>query len=222
MPQTITRAHRHHWRKSDIVVGVAVSSPDAGVRLLTISPIISIGTRATKTIVLWWMAMLTHGPTALRLAAAVAACSALAAIGLAPASAAPSADRQGYVDSTARCASPSETVVFGRTETSRVAICGSDGDLQYRGVRLRDGAKLIVAASQSGDEYTAKNDGITYTVTEDSLVVSAGTRVIREESMIDFHGSQQTDVPAASPAETPTPTTPLPPPLPAEVGGGGN
>jgi len=168
------------------------------------------------------MAMLTHGPTALRLAATAAACSALAAIGLAPASAAPSADRQGYVDSTARCASPSETVVFGRTETSRVAICGSDGDLQYRGVRLRDGAKLIVAASQSGDGYTAENDGITYTVTDDSLVISAGTRVIREESMIDFHGSQQTAVPAAPPAETPTPTTPLPPPLPAEVGGGGN
>ena len=103
-----------------------------------------------------------------------------------------------------------------------MAICGSDGDLQYRGVRLRDGAKLIVAASQSGDGYTAENDGITYTVTEDSLVISAGTRVIREESMIDFHGSQQTDVPAAPPAETPTPTTPLPPPLPAEVGGGGN
>ena len=70
---------------------------------------------------------------------------------------------------------------------------------EYRGVRLRDGAKLIVPASQSGDGYTADNDGITYIVTEDSLVVSAGTRVIREESMIDFHGSQQADVPAAPP-----------------------
>ena len=134
----------------------------------------------------------------------------------------PRADGQGYVDSTARCASPSETVVFGSTETSRVAICESDGEYEYRGVRLRDGAKLIVPASQSGDGYTADNDGITYTVTEDSLVVSAGTRVIREESMIDFHGSQQADVPAAT-GETSTPTTPLPPPLPAEVGGdGGN
>ena len=86
----------------------------------------------------------------------------------------------------------------------------------------RDGAKLIVPASQSTDGYTADNYGITYFVTEESLVVSAGTRVIREETMIDFHGSQQADAPAA-PAQTSTPTTPLPPPLPAEVGGdGGN
>jgi hypothetical protein len=154
------------------------------------------------------MAMLARGQTALRLTAAVAACSALAAIGLAPASAAPSADGQGYVDSTARCASPSEMVVFGSTERSRVAICESDGEYEYRGVRLRDGAKLIVPASQSTNGYTADNDGITYFVTEESLVVSAGTRVIREESMIDFHGSQQADAPAA-PAQTSTPTKPV-------------
>lgn len=163
--------------------------------------------------------MLIRGKTALRLTAAAAACSALAVVGLGPATAAPGTDGQGYVDSTARCASPNETVVFGSTERSRVAICESDGDYEYRGVRLRDGAKLIVPASQSGNGYTADNEGITYTVTEDSLVVSSGARVIREESMIDFHSSQQAEVPAASLAETPTPTTPLSPPLPAEVGG---
>jgi hypothetical protein len=86
-------------------------------------------------------------------------------------------------------------------------------------VRLRDGAKLIVPASQSTDGYTADNDGITYFVTEESLVVSAGPRVIREEQMIDFHEPQQADGPGPSPAETSTPPTPLPPPLPAEVGG---
>jgi hypothetical protein len=101
-----------------------------------------------------------------------------------------------------------------------VAICESDGEYEYRGVRLRDGAKLIVPASQSTDGYTADNYGITYFVTEESLVVSAGTRVIREETMIDFHGSQQADAPAA-PTQTSTSTTPLPPPLPAEVGGDG-
>jgi hypothetical protein len=167
------------------------------------------------------MAMLTRGPAALRLTVAAAACSALAIVGLGPATAAPTADDQGYIDSTARCNSPSEAVVFGSTETSRVAICESDGEYEYRGVRLRDGAKLIIPASESSDGFTAENDGITYFVTEDSLVVSAGTRVIREETMIDFHGSQQADVPAA-PAQTSTPTTPLPPPLLAEVGGDGN
>ena len=164
--------------------------------------------------------MSTRGPATLRLTAAAAAFLMLASIGWGPATAAPATDSQGYVDSTARCASTSETVVFGSTDSSRVAICESDGEYQYRGVRLRDGAKLIVAASKSGDGYTAENDGITYTVTEDSLVVSAGSRVIRDETMVDFHTAQMSEVGESPPsAETPTPTTPLPPPLPAEVGG---
>ncbi|HEX9834529.1 MAG TPA: hypothetical protein VGA66_15865 [Mycobacterium sp.] len=166
--------------------------------------------------------MSTRRLAALRLTATAAAFTALAAVGWGSATAAPTADSHGYVDSTARCASPSEAVVFGSTETSRVAICESDGAYEYRGVRLRDGAKLIIPASESSDGYTAENDGITYFVTEDSLVVSAGTRVIREEPMIDFHSSQQAEGPGASPPETSTPTTPLPPPLPAEEGGSGN
>lgn len=160
------------------------------------------------------------GLAALRLTAAAAAFAVLASIGWGSATAAPTVDDQGYIDSTARCGSANETVVFGSTETSRVAICEVDGDYVYRGVRLRDGAKLVVPASKSGDGYTAENNGITYTVTEDSLVVSAGSRVIREESMVDFHTAQMTEVGASPPeAQTSTPTTPLPPPLPAEVGG---
>ncbi|WP_027331312.1 hypothetical protein [Mycolicibacterium tusciae] len=158
----------------------------------------------------------------LRLTAAAAVCSALAFAVPASATAAPSADVQGYIDSTARCTKPSEAVVFGSTKTSRVAICVSDGEYEYRGVRLSDGAKLIVPAEKSTEGYTAENDGITYWVTEDSLVVSAGREIIREETMIDFHAPQQSGV-GGSPAEaspSATPTTPLPPPLPAEVGGG--
>ena len=107
-------------------------------------------------------------------------------------------------------------VAFGSTATSRVAICKTpDGKFEYRGVRVRDGAKLVVPASRSADgAFTAENYGITYLVTANSLVISAGTEVIRDEPMVDFHGP---DAPAAS---TPKPTTPLPPPLPAEVGGG--
>lgn len=165
--------------------------------------------------------MSTRALTALRLTAAAAACSTLAVVGLDSATAAPTADDQGYVDSTARCASPDEAVVFGSTATSRVAICQSDGEYEYRGVRLSDGARLIVPATKSTDGYTAENDGITYWVTEDSLVVSAGRDIIRDETMVDFHTPQQSGVgESPAPAETPTPTTPLPPPLPAEVGGG--
>src|SRR5215475_3470481 len=161
-------------------------------------------------------------PSSHRLTAAAAACLVLLAIGLPSAAAAPTTDGQGYVDSTARCAPPATTVLFGSTDSSRVAICKTSGSqYEYRGVRLRDGAKLIVPASQSGsDGFVADNDGVTYTVTAKSLVVSMGNKVIREESMVDLHRADAPAAPAAPPTTT-TPTTPLPPPLPAEVGGNG-
>ena len=156
-----------------------------------------------------------------RVSVAAAACGLLFAFGAPPVGAAPANDDQGYVDSTARCATPDTAVVFGSTATSRVAICKTPGGrYQYRGVRLRDGAKLIVPASQSGEGFVAENDGVAYFLTADSLVVSVGHRVIRDEPMVDFH---RQGTPGASPAapQPTTPSTPLPPPLPAEVGGGG-
>jgi hypothetical protein len=155
-----------------------------------------------------------------RLIVAAAACTVLLAIGTPAAPAAPAADDQGYVDSTARCAPPNTAVLFGTTEGSRVAICKTPGgQYEYRGVRLRDGAKLIVPASQSGDGFVAANDGMTYTVTSKSLAVSLGNKMIREEPMVDFHRPGTPAAPAAPPPPTTTVTTPLPPPLPAEVGG---
>ena len=135
------------------------------------------------------------------------------------AGAVPDSDAQGYIDSTARCSSADATVLFGSTDSSRVAICTvSGGKYEYRGVRVRDGARLIVPATRNDNgAFVAENAGIEYLVTSESLVVSAGSEVIREESMVDFHGP---GAPAAeSPAEEPAPSTPLPPPLPAEVGG---
>jgi hypothetical protein len=149
-----------------------------------------------------------------------AVCVVLVAFGMPSAVAAPAFDGQGYVDSTARCTSPNTAVVFGTTDTSRVAICKTPGgQFEYRGVRVSDGAKLIVAASQSGDGFVAKSDGATYTVTAKSLVISMGDKAIRDESMVDFHRPDVPAAPPAAPSTTTTPTTPLPPPLPAEVGG---
>jgi hypothetical protein len=156
-----------------------------------------------------------------RATVAAAACSVLLAIGLPSATAAPTTDDQGYVDSTARCSSPATAVLFGSTDTSRVAICKtSGGQYEYRGVRVRDGAKLIVPASQSGDGFVADNDGVTYLLTAKSLVINLGDKVIREEPVVDFHRPRTPAAPAAPPPTTTTPTTPLPPPLPAEAGGG--
>lgn len=151
---------------------------------------------------------------------AVAAATGLAMLvaAMPPAVAAPASDDQGYIDSTARCESADATVLFGSTEQSRVAICTvSGGDYEYRGVRVRDGARLVIPATRSDDgSFLAENAGIEYLVTAKSLVLSAGERVIREEPMVDFHGPG-----SSASEETTAPSTPLPPPLPAEVGGSG-
>ena len=155
-----------------------------------------------------------------RVAVAVAATAVLLMIGLPAAAAAPAIDGQGYVDSTARCTPPATAVLFGSTDSSRVAICKtSAGQYEYRGVRVRDGAKLVVPASQSGsDGFVADNDGVTYTVNAKSLVVSVSGKVTRDEPLVDVHQPDAPAVPAAPPTTT-TSSTPLPPPLPAEVGG---
>lgn len=150
-----------------------------------------------------------------RLIVAAAACSVVC--GSPSATAAPVTDPQGYVDSTARCASPNVVVLFGSTDSSRVAICKApDGQYAYRGVRVRDGAELIQSASQTGEGFVASNNGVTYTVTAKSLIISQGGNVIREEPMVDSHRPEASSAP---PSTTTTPTPPLPPPLPAEIGG---
>ncbi len=83
------------------------------------------------------------------------------------ASAAPPSDARGYLDSTARCASADATVLFASTDASRVAICTvSGGKYEYRGVRVRDGARLIIPATRADDgTFVAENSGIEYMVT---------------------------------------------------------
>lgn len=161
----------------------------------------------------------------LRLAVTTTVWLIVPAVGLPSATAAPATDGQGYVDSGARCAAPDVAVVFGSTANSRLAICKSpDGTYEYRGVRLRDGAKLTAPAMLSGGVvYVAENNGISYAVSPSELVISSGAQVIRREPMIDFHkpgAAMPTPAPTLTP-ESPTttgPATPLPPPLPAEVG----
>lgn len=162
------------------------------------------------------------------LTAAATAGIALLAVGIPSASAAPPSDARGYVDSTARCDSAASTVLFGSTDASRVAICSlPGGKYEYRGVRLRDGAKLVERATRNDDGAFRIQSGATeYLITSKSLVLSAGSDVIREEQMVDFHQPGAPAVqsapksPGAGPVPaSPTPTTPLPPPLAAEVGG---
>lgn len=142
--------------------------------------------------------------------AGIAAASALVVIGvplaLAAPTAAPPSDAQGYVDSTARCTKPDTAVVFGTTGTSRVAICQTAaGGYEYRGVRVRDGAKLIAPATQTSDQtFVAKSDGVSYTVTPTALSVTAGGNTFRTESWTDYHGPA---APATSGTSTGTAAT---------------
>jgi hypothetical protein len=124
-----------------------------------------------------------------RLTIAAVACSALLTIGAPQAVADPETDGQGFVNSTARCSPPEIAVAFGSTDDARVAICKTpSGQLEYRGVRVEDGAKLIAPASQTTDgAFVAEDDGKIYTVTSSALVVSRGQEVISKESMINFY-----------------------------------
>ncbi len=212
----------------------------AHLELLTIALCLGRVARHIKRSVVWWGVMSFSGPSR-RVSVAAMACCALLALGIPAAGAAPAFDGQGYIDSTARCSAADTTVAFGSTQASRVAICQTPGGrYQYRGVRVRDGAKLIIPASRNADgAFVAENDGVTYTVTSDALVVTAGGRVLRREPMTDFHGQPtrqapgdtsgdtsddsagDTSGPTVAPTATPAPETPRPlsPPLPAEVGG---
>lgn len=173
---------------------------------------------------------------------AAVGCAVVATLSVGPPSATaapPPNDERGFVDSTARCAAPSKAIGYGYTANSRVAICKDDatGQYQYRGVRVSDGARLILAARLTDGGYVAENDGITYTVTSTALTISSGSQQIRREPMVEFAGSapsgtSSTSTPSTSSSpttgstqssampETVTPTTPLPPPLPAEAGHG--
>lgn len=180
--------------------------------------------------------MSTSTLSVVRLTASGVAGLALLAAAAGLSGAAPTADSQGYVDSTARCSAPAVAVLFGSTSSSRIAICkDATGGYEYRGVRIRDGAKLVLTATASDGGYVAESDGVTYTVTSSTLKVSTGGTVLRNELLTDVHEPQGTGATSSSSttatttvtttvtsstptSSTPTSTTPLPPPLPAEVG----
>jgi hypothetical protein len=97
-------------------------------------------------------------------------------------------DNQGYVNSPARCGPNQSAVVVGRTALSLVAICGDGrGNYEYRGIRLSDGAvQTLPATSMANGCFGARSDVVTYTVSERKLLLTAGLRVLRDETMVEF------------------------------------
>ncbi|MGV0853422.1 hypothetical protein [Mycolicibacterium phlei] len=96
-------------------------------------------------------------------------------------------DDRGFIDSEARCESPSVAVAFGRTQRSLIAICVENGAYEYRGVRIRDDALLTAPAETDGDGvFTATNEETTYTFSAKELRISVNDKVIRVEPMVAY------------------------------------
>lgn len=120
-------------------------------------------------------------------------------------------DEYGYSGSGARCDYDQMLVELGRTARALVAICvDSDGQLEYRGVRLSDKAALTTPAGRSPEgTIIATNDGVTYTVTPQSILVSEGDTVLYRDAWTEFREPRfPAGPPTSSSTSTPASTTP--------------
>ncbi|MEZ0342452.1 serine/threonine-protein kinase [Mycobacterium sp. pV006] len=128
-------------------------------------------------------------PTSPRLSAPPQTSSSAPGTSAAPVSGVSGTDAQGFVGHTARCASGSSPTAMIRTSLSLAIICEtSDGDLYYRGERLRDGANIrIDNVRRSGDGYVAVNpaDGARYDVQPDQLTISSNGSVDSAEPALE-------------------------------------
>lgn len=115
-------------------------------------------------------------------------------------------DQYGYLDSVARCDDSQTLMALGRTSRALVAICvDPDGELEYRGVRLSDEAALTMPAGRASDgSIVATNDGVTYSVSPDVLLVSDGDTVLYRDAWTDFNQPRFSEsTPATSSESTP-------------------
>lgn len=126
-------------------------------------------------------------------------------------------DGYGYTDSAARC--DDTAVEFGRTSRALVAICvNPDGQLEYRGVRLSDQAAITMPASRDADgTITASNDGVSYSVTPELLLVSEGDTVIYRDAWIEFREPGFSGATSGSPSAPTSTTAPPETSAPAET-----
>lgn len=120
---------------------------------------------------------------------------------------APSTDEHGFVDSAARCSTSQTLMAYGRTARALVVICvNPDGALQYRGVRISDGASLEMTAARGSDgSIVATNDGVTYSITPGAFLVSEGDSVLYRDTWTDFRQPRFSG--GATPTSTAAPTT---------------
>jgi hypothetical protein len=158
---------------------------------MAVSSTFRIGARSASGL---RMLLLALGVGAVSMAALLiggAGSPALPAAWATPSSSEITTDDRGFVDTAAYCQGDAVAVAYGRTTSALVTICGGpDGQYQYRGVRLSDDAAVMVQAEQAPDgAFVAHNDGVTYTVSPDEIVVTSGGATIRREAMVEFHAT---------------------------------
>ena len=101
--------------------------------------------------------------------------------------AAPSIDDSGFVGSAARCAAGQQAAAVGRTQRSEVVVCRTgDGDYEYIGVRVSDGASTRAPARSTDTGFVAQTETASYTVSPTRLEVFSGDRLIYGDTWIDY------------------------------------
>lgn len=121
-------------------------------------------------------------------------------------------DELGYTGTAARCDEDQVLMAYGRTSRAMVVICVSpDGELEYHGVRLSDDTALTAPASKAADgSIIATNDGVTYAVSPEMILVSDGDTVLYRDSWLEFGEPRFTNEPttsSAAPTSEATPTS---------------
>jgi serine/threonine protein kinase, bacterial len=80
-----------------------------------------------------------------------------------------------------------KTFVSAETKNFSVYICGSISPTSYVGVDKRNGKKIILPlSSNQGDKFIAKNGIYTYTITNQSLIVEEGGKMLLKESTTSY------------------------------------
>jgi hypothetical protein len=109
-------------------------------------------------------------------------------------------DALGYLDSAARCDDAQVLTAYGRTSRSLVVVClDPTGQMQYRGVRLSDGATLSMPAGRASDgAIVATNAGVTYALSPAAFLVSEGDSVLYRDNWVEFREPGFTEAPDAT------------------------
>lgn len=127
---------------------------------------------------------------------------------------APGIDNRGFIDREgARCAEPQTAAAIGRTERSLVVICiNENGNYEYRGIRLSDGAALqLTDVMVTSGGFLATNEDVAYAFSPEELIVTSGDVVVARDPMVEYFDPRL--APAASPAKPQPPTVTPPDPI---------